>query len=68
MRKMIVEASRALLGKSLEHATEVAKLNNFIVRVVEKDSIPIDTDHSLKRNRVNIAVDNGKVVKVIGIG
>lgn len=68
MRKRIVAISRALVGKKLSSAEKIAVNNGSIIRIVEKDGIPIQIDDSIDNNRVNISVVDGKVARVNFLG
>ena len=68
MRKRIVAISRALVGKKLSSAGKIAVNNGSIIRIVEKDGIPIQIDDSIDNNRVNISVVDGKVARVNFLG
>ena len=68
MRKRIVAISRALVGKKLSSAEKIAVNNGSVIRIVEKDGIPIQIDDSIDNNRVNISVVDGKVARVNFLG
>jgi hypothetical protein len=68
MRKMLLSVSRALVGKTLKQAREIADQNEATIRVVEENGVELDSDHLFRSNRVNVSIDNGKVSKVISLG
>ncbi len=54
------------VGKSLEEAKKWAEDGGFIIRIAEKEGIPLMLDMSVKENRLNFRVRNGIVTDVFG--
>jgi hypothetical protein len=53
-------------GKTLEDATQYAVSGGFEVRIVEENGIPKMLDMSVKTNRINFRVNNGRVTAAYG--
>jgi hypothetical protein len=53
-------------GKTLEDATQYAVAGGFEVRIVEENGIPKMLDMSVKSNRINFRVNNGRVTAAHG--
>jgi len=69
MRKLLVSISRALVGKTLAQAEEIAAENDVELRIVEQDGQPLDIDlYGHRKNRVNVSTDNGRISRILGIG
>jgi hypothetical protein len=64
--------TRILVGMKYENAVKYVKLNNVVgkngkinsVRVVKRDGKSLPVTRDLRRDRVNVEVDNGKITKV----
>lgn len=56
-----------LKGKTLEEAKNTNTFKDYIFRVIEEDgnSYAITTD--MKKNRINVVLNNAKIVDVVGI-
>ncbi len=54
------------VGKSLEEATKYAEEGGFIIRIVEREGIPLMLSHDVKENRLNFRIKNNTVVDVFG--
>jgi hypothetical protein len=54
------------VGKTLQEATQFANEGGFIVRVVENEGNSIMLDMSVRGDRLNFRVRDGKVVDVFG--
>lgn len=53
-------------GKTLEDATQYATSGGFEVRIVEENGQPKMLDMSVKSNRINFRVNNGRVTAAYG--
>jgi hypothetical protein len=53
-------------GKTLEDATQYAVSGGFEIRIVEENGIPKMLDMSVKSNRINFRVNNGRVTAAFG--
>lgn len=56
-----------LKGKTLKEAKNTNTFKDYIFRVIEEDgnSYAITTD--MKKNRINVVLNNAKIVDVVGI-
>jgi hypothetical protein len=57
-----------LVGLELSEAESLAQENGCEVRVVERDGEPLPTTLDLIENRINVAVEDGEVVRIDGLG
>lgn len=61
----------SLIGKDLDTASQkVAAFAGFSLRVVVNDGEPVlfAEDETLRTNRLNVFVREGRVVRILGIG
>ena len=65
--QMAIEAQR-LLGLSLADAKAAVAGSGCEMRVVSTGGKPRDLRGSLQSNRINVAIEDGRVVQVIGLG
>ena len=56
------------LGMSLQQATSLAAMYGQIIRVVEENGIYLETPGDHNNFRINVAIYNGIVVKIIDRG
>jgi hypothetical protein len=54
-------------GKTLEEATKYAEQGGFIIRIVEKEGIPLMLTHDVKENRLNFRTKGNKRIENKGI-
>lgn len=66
MRKRIVLISRALVGKSLKDAIEIAKENGYSLVVVEVNDIPLDYTSHL-RQTISVSVYGEKIARIVNV-
>lgn len=57
-----------LLGLTIKQATEYATPLEVIVRPVKKDGHNLTTVMDYRPNRVNVVLQDGKIVRVVNIG
>lgn len=57
-----------LIGLTLKQATEYATPLEVIVRPVKKDGYSLTTVMDYRPNRVNVAIMDDKIVRVVNIG
>ena len=57
--------SRALIGKSISEAKDIAFQNNAEIKIIEStEESSIDMGKN-RKNRVNVIVENGRITKVL---
>lgn len=60
--------ARELIGMRLKRARMVARRHDCIVRVVRRDGEPIAGTDDYRDDRINVAVENERIVRIAGIG
>lgn len=63
-----INLSHYLVRLSLGDALEWCRENGYTLRVVRLDGLPCIGTRDFRRDRVNVAVQDGVVVEVTGIG
>lgn len=66
LRNNGIYSKNEYVGKTLEEATKYAEQGGFIIRIVEKEGIPLMLTHDVKENRLNFRIKGDKVVDVFG--
>lgn len=66
LRKNGIYSKEEYVGKTLEQATQWAEEGGFIIRIVEREGIPLMLDNDVKANRLNFRIKGDKVVDVFG--
>jgi hypothetical protein len=66
LRNNGIYSKNEYVGKTLEEATKYAEQGGFIIRIVEKEGIPLMLTHDVKENRLNFRTKGNKVVDVFG--
>jgi hypothetical protein len=59
---------RDLVGLTLAEGTRVAKARGCVLRVVERDGRKFSPDADLRFNRANIAVADGRIIRIVDGG
>ena len=57
-----------LVGETLDEATAIAEASAMTIRVVEEDGQMLPATRDLRPNRINVAVADGVVTKVVNLG
>lgn len=57
-----------IIGKTVAEANTACESNGYTMRIMEKDGQPLMGTCDLRSNRVNVAVLNGNVIRLQGIG
>jgi|688.fasta_scaffold1214066_1 hypothetical protein len=66
LRNNGIYSKNEYVGKTLEEASKYAEQGGFIIRIVEKEGIPLMLTHDVKENRLNFRTKGNKVVDVFG--
>ena len=66
--KVQLFASSTLVGKGIERAIMTAQTNGKTVRVVKQDGRNLIYTTDFNPDRINVAVEEGKVVAITGEG
>lgn len=66
LRNNGIYSKNEYVGKTLEEATKYAEQGGFVIRIVEREGIPLMLDNSVKENRLNFRIKGDRVVDVFG--
>ena len=66
--KLSVAAVQGLAGLCLADAEAWAQANGFRARVAERDGESLDVTADYSESRVNVAMADGKIIRVMNIG
>ena len=61
-----LDAAR-LVGKTVRRATEIAERHGCTVRVVRRNGVPLPVTDDYLTGRINVAVRNGVVKRIVGV-
>jgi hypothetical protein len=57
-----------IIGKTIAEANAICEVNGYMMRIMEQDGESLIGTCELRSNRINVAVLNGNVIKLQGIG
>jgi hypothetical protein len=57
-----------ILGMTLKDAKKYLKDRGFIIRMIEIDGVPCICTNDYKEDRVNVYMENDRIVRVYSIG
>ena len=63
-----VDAANVLIGLDESAASDLARANGWIMRVVQQDGESLSATEDFSENRLNVALDGGKVTSILSIG
>ena len=66
LRNNGIYSKNEYVGKTLEEATKYAEQGGFVIRIVQREGIPLMLDNSVKENRLNFRIKGDRVVDVFG--
>jgi len=58
----------AIVGESIDEATDAAAAAGCMVRVVIKDGKPLAATQDFRTDRINVATEDDQVKKIVGLG
>jgi len=56
-----------LKGKTIDEAKKLKKFENYSFRVLEENGKALMVSTDMKKNRINVIINNKEIVNVVGI-